>query len=204
MQPGAREFMQQLVNKTQPSSAKARADAEALVRESRKEAARKQLAAGQVYVKGEPADGGCSGSGRGSSKRGRGRARGGGRGRGRGRGTIEGSSGQAAVAAKQLAAAAAGATAGASSSGWGSEGSDEDADHPLGAAAGAGGGYALAAAAAAAAAAWPAAGALFTTWKDAPCGNFYTVDLVDVRGKVVAVLEPADIIDKERWQEELE
>jgi hypothetical protein len=72
----------------------------------------------------------------------------------------------------------------------------------LGAAAGAGGGYALAAAAAAAA--WPAAGALFTTWQDAPCGNFYTVDLVDVRGKVVAVLEPADIIDKERWQEELE
>lgn len=174
MQPGARLFMQRLVEMTQPRSASVRAQAERAIKEHRKEEARKQLLGGEVYVKGEPDDRECCGTGRGSVRRGRGGKglRGGGRGRGRGRGAFGAMAGSSEQAAYAAAAAAGGVS-----------------DSPI----------------AAAAAAWTAAREQpLYTWQDAPCGSFYKVDLVDVNDKICAVLTQEDIIDKERWQEELE
>jgi hypothetical protein len=48
-----------------------------------------------------------------------------------------------------------------------------------------------------------AAQGLFT-WKNAPAGEFYTVDVVNVRGNEVAVLSRHELIDKAHWEQELE
>lgn len=192
--------MRQLVQQTQPRSGKARDDAERVLRAAR---ARYQQGedghwaphAAGVSVKAEPWEH------KAGAKRGRGRPK---------RAAADAGRAAAAAAAKALAGSfgAAGGSGGGDSSTCGSAGAGSagrygwaaGASCTTAAAAAAGGDGS--AAAAAAAAAGPLSDEIYT-WQEAPCGQFYRMDVVDVNGKDCALLTPAHVIDRAGWEAEL-